>query len=160
MQIALEDPSDQKGGEALTVEILEEPAKWVDERRPYDLGSADAVEHEAATLADLQNLGEKLREIVHLDAFFPQGLDESVVLVSCPGGPEHTVEEQLTDVLGREAGKLETRAVNDDLSELADFGPDPEVRRIRSGHLGVLLSLLTRIDILAASRTDCRGKVR
>jgi PleD family two-component response regulator len=38
--------------------------------------------------------------------------------------PHHVIEEQLTDVLRREAGKLESGTVHDGLTELANLRVD------------------------------------
>jgi hypothetical protein len=102
VEIALEDASDKEGREAVAVEILEEPAERIDQRRSEDLSGADAIEHERTSLRYLEDLGEELSEVVHADALFPQRLGESVMLLFGPRRPENVVEEQLADVVGCE----------------------------------------------------------
>ena len=140
MHVALQDPSDKAPGELFAVEILEEPAERTDECRSEDLRRAEAVEHETPALLDLQHFCEQLGVVVHTHALLAKRLCERVVLFLCFLRPEHVVEQQLADVLGREAGQLQPWPVEDGLAELADLGVN--MKRHLGSPVGFLLSII------------------
>ena len=132
MHVTLQDSSDEVGGEGFAVEILEQAAKWTDERRPEELGGTEAIEHEGAPFSNLENLGEELRVVMDVDALVSQRLGEGIVLLFGLLRPQHVVEEQLADVLRGEARQLESRTVEDGLAELADLRVDTKGHRSSS----------------------------
>ena len=56
--------------EIVAVEIIEESSKRRYERWPKDLRCADTVKHKRAALRHLENSGEQLRVVEHLDVLF------------------------------------------------------------------------------------------
>ena len=80
--------------------------------------------------------------MVNAHATLTEGFGEGVVLLLGLLGPHHIVEKQLADVLGREPGKLQARAVDDGLAELPNLGVDME----RHGRTSFLSGCWDRVD--------------
>ncbi len=99
VQVSFQHPAYEVFGEALSVEILEQPSDGIDQCGPDDLLGADAVEHECAALGELEDLCQKLGEMVDADALCPERLDEGVMLFLRLRHPDDPVEEHLADVL-------------------------------------------------------------
>jgi hypothetical protein len=118
-QVSLQDPADQVLRQPRPVQVSEQLTQRADQRRAEHLGGARPVQDERPALRQLEGLGEKLPEKVHLDAPAAEDLGEHVVFFLGLAGPEHVVEEQVPDVLRGEPGQLQARPVNDGLAQLA-----------------------------------------
>ena len=80
------------------------------------------VQDVCARLRDLQGLGEQIAVVVNDDTPRAQRIGERVVLGLRAAHPEHVVEEQVGGVVRSQALEFKVRAVQDHLSQAADFG--------------------------------------
>ncbi len=92
-----------------------------------DLALVEDVGHDPVLGVGLgEGLGEQDLGLEHLDPPLAHHLTEGVVLALGLGHPQHVVEEQVLGVRRREAGVLETGAVDEHLAQGADLRVDAE----------------------------------
>ena len=61
---------------------------------------------------------------MHPGAVLAQDFSEAVVLIACPLGPHHIVEEQIGRIRRSQPLEFAARAVNDHLAQRPDLGLD------------------------------------